>query len=395
MDGDWDNVHLACSSLDELDGGIPDSLTNNASLLDWEHTLSYSSYDPALEIVYASFDIDLPLLECCDKPRPHPTFNSLTSCPIPNPVFAPNPAFDTPHLAINDVQPGAFDVVQPRAIPRKPSRTPLNTMPSFPTLPQDLGAHLSLASSTLSWTRDARRILNVLCPRCGKSICTGSKLQTRRKCCPSSISEACIESAEARALREQLLPPHSVQPQGLSVSAPYTSTARLCTPEDFEDGNTIEVDMDGTYNFLSWIPLDWPRPDFFHSYPFQRHNNSMFGFIGYKFCAVDADGSSFRIRSYRCAGTVSVDGDQSCTECLCSHRQSQTPRPDVKRGAPHTSYMYRSHSQLHQVTDGLHDDLSRLHCVALNLGRRVGSLLKKLDDHRRFLMAIATGDSRV
>ncbi|TFY68887.1 hypothetical protein EVJ58_g746 [Rhodofomes roseus] len=213
MDGDWINVHLARLSLDELDGGIPDSLTNNASLLDWEHALSYSSYDPALEIVsYASFDIDLPLLDAATSPvpdvtqpalhvapdvaqhpspaafnvprpafqGPHPTFDSPhplsnvahPALDSPNPAFAPNPVFDTPHLAINVVQPGAFDVVQPARNPAQAlARTPLNTTPSSPTLPQgiglspavlatlppDLGAHLSLASSTLSWTRDARR----------------------------------------------------------------------------------------------------------------------------------------------------------------------------------------------------------------------------------------------
>ncbi|TFY54691.1 hypothetical protein EVJ58_g8710 [Rhodofomes roseus] len=320
MDGDWSNVHLARSFLDELDGEIPDSLTNNASLLDWEHALSYSSYDPALEIVYASFDIDLPLLDAATSPVPDVTQPALHVAPDvaqhpaafnvphpafqgPHPAFAPNPAFDTPHLAINVVQPGAFDVVQPARNPAQAlARTPLNTTPLSPTLPQghgiglspavlatlppDLGAHVSLASSTLSWTRDARQILNVLCPRCGKSICTGSKLQTNvkpleshmrgRKCCPSSISEARIESAEARSLREQLFPPHSAQPQGLSVSArratisesslapppglsstvadivsDYTPPLHaLCTPEDFEDGNTTVR----CYTSAEWAP---------------------------------------------------------------------------------------------------------------------------------------------
>lgn len=132
------------------------------------------------------------------------------------------------------------------------------------------------------------------------------------------------------------------------------------------DDLELEPDQQQT-TFCPGIPLDWPRLDFFHSYPFQRHDNSMFGFIGYKFCAVDADGSSFRIRSYRCAGTVSVDGDQSCTECLALTDKVKHLGQMSNEALPHTSYMYRSHSQLHQVTDGLHDDLSRLHCVVMLL----------------------------
>ncbi|KAI0067932.1 hypothetical protein BV25DRAFT_1911795 [Artomyces pyxidatus] len=59
---------------------------------------------------------------------------------------------------------------------------------------------------------------------------------------------------------------------------------------------------------------------------------------------------------------------------------------------PHTNHKYLTHEQLDQLVDDRDERLNKWKLKALNLARRVASVMRKLDDHRRFLMAVATGD---
>ncbi|KAH9836314.1 uncharacterized protein C8Q71DRAFT_76946 [Rhodofomes roseus] len=167
-------------------------------------------------------------------------------------------------------------------------------------------------------------------------------------------------------------------------------------PQDtsqMSSSTTVPTDFSPTPSCCG-IALVWPHADFFETYPFQRHDLSAPGSLGYKLCAVGDDGQSFRIQSYRCTGSLLVAGDEACVECLSLTGTVKHLAEMSGNARPHTNYKYRSHKQLNQVTEFLRGEVSRLRCMTLNLGRRVASVLKKLDDHRRFLMAIANGDPR-
>ncbi|KAH9921016.1 uncharacterized protein B0H18DRAFT_1121592 [Fomitopsis serialis] len=318
----------------------------------------------------------------------------------------------------------------------------------------------------LSWRRNTKQSLEVLCPRCNAWIRTGSKLRQTtqpleahmqgRRCNPSAILEAQAHT-ETQHAREAMLPipagPSPVYhvPGSLSDIAPLSEQAAmvqpmpsdsespalplfsfdLSTPADYTDEYTTDSDYDTQSDAESpatprvvcalpqrsstrtahvslqphpspaggdaphsaatqtpdpcasepyavdpallslWegdfanvphscpgIALNWPHEDFFQSYPFQRHDLSIPGFLGYRFCAVNSDGVSFRIRSVQCSGSLTVSEDAACPECLSLTDGVEHLGHMAREARPHTIYKYRSHAQLCDVAKHLKQKLS-------------------------------------
>ncbi|KDQ54169.1 hypothetical protein JAAARDRAFT_182553 [Jaapia argillacea MUCL 33604] len=138
------------------------------------------------------------------------------------------------------------------------------------------------------------------------------------------------------------------------------------------------------------IPLRWPRDHFFESYPFQRHEYSP-STIGYQFCAVEQNGQSFRVRSKHCNMYLVSDGSP-CLQCQSVTKEVERLASMAAKVSAHTNHKYLTHEQLRELLKERDETILALKRESLNLGQRCASLMQRVQDCRRFLMAVATGD---
>lgn len=130
---------------------------------------------------------------------------------------------------------------------------------------------------------------------------------------------------------------HPSEPSGSSSVLPEEPT--MDSPGIFND-RTIECP--GIY-------LDWPTGEFWSQYPFQRHEFSLHN-LGYKFCAVDGNGTQFRVRSDRCNRIPMPDGT-ACPECLGISKTVERLASMAQCAEPRTNHKYLSHQQLCGLLD--------------------------------------------
>ncbi|GJE91565.1 hypothetical protein PsYK624_077150 [Phanerochaete sordida] len=138
------------------------------------------------------------------------------------------------------------------------------------------------------------------------------------------------------------------------------------------------------------ISLDWPKDDFFATYPFQRHGYGMKS-LGYRFCYVESNGTRFRVRSDFCLGQRQSDG-APCLQCAAARSKVDHLADLASSVASHTNYKWLTHEQLRDLLREKDAALRKWKLMALSLTRKYGSVLDKLDDARRFIMAVATKD---
>ncbi len=90
--------------------------------------------------------------------------------------------------------------------------------------------------------------------------------------------------------------------------------------------------------------MDWPIGDLGEQYPFQRHGYSLQS-LGYKFCAVEKDGSQFRVRADQCEGTPMPNG-LACPNCQVVTPTVERLSKIARNAEHHTNYKYLNHQQL-------------------------------------------------
>jgi hypothetical protein len=156
------------------------------------------------------------------------------------------------------------------------------------------------------------------------------------------------------------------------------------------------------------IYLDWPTGDFWNQYPFHRHDYSLAS-LGYKFCAVEKDGTQFRVRADLCTRIPMLDGS-ACPDCKAITKTVERLVSMAHRAESHTNHKYLNHQQLRNLladrdetvkiwklkvcfSSQINQDTKLIFFVqAMNLSRKCASVFRKLDDCKRFVMAVATGD---
>ncbi|KAM5529996.1 hypothetical protein V8D89_010026 [Ganoderma adspersum] len=311
-----------------------------------------------------------------------------------------------------------------------------------PILGQPINSPSPLPDENLYWEFRGDGYWHVRCNLCGTMVNTGngraqktSALATHRtgKLCKKFRWNPHLESprveaiarAQAQTLRDVLLPP-SPSPNAWSRFLATGRPARTPSPSPDDMDNLFEVitphryrntvypglessdgsDMDvDTPIWLAphsppplehppprcpGILLDWPRDQFFESYPFQRHGFSASA-LGYHFCSVERNGSVFWVRSDSCS-RVQPLGHAACTGCMSVREKVARLATMAQFALPHTNHAYLTHEQLRELLRDRDQTLQRWKLKSLNLLRKCATALQKLDDYHRFVMAVATAD---
>ena len=90
------------------------------------------------------------------------------------------------------------------------------------------------------------------------------------------------------------------------------------------------------------IPLEWPLPHVYSTYPFQRHEDPTCD-PGYSIAK--HPGSDFWIKSHQCRRLSLPDGS-ACLECQTVRRKRDQLADLAQHILPHTSNKLRTHEQL-------------------------------------------------
>ena len=113
------------------------------------------------------------------------------------------------------------------------------------------------------------------------------------------------------------------------------------------------------------VPLNWPLPNLFQTYPFLRHEQTS-ARSSYQFCRVGAHAEDFWIQSEGCTRNCTVNG-AACVECeklpaLVAHLASV-----ANHAAPGTKYNLLSGTQLQRIARDKDDRLRSLRLDVSNL----------------------------
>ncbi|KIJ05111.1 hypothetical protein PAXINDRAFT_93883, partial [Paxillus involutus ATCC 200175] len=138
------------------------------------------------------------------------------------------------------------------------------------------------------------------------------------------------------------------------------------------------------------VPLDWPVGTIFETYPWTQHEYGAKS-LGYHFCAVEMDGRTFQIRSNSCTQNAGR-GMEACLECLST--QTTKARLQIEERAraasPHTPYQFLTHQQLRELLRSTTKDLNEYKLKVLGLSRKLSTMIRRLTDSKRLIMAIAS-----
>ncbi|KII84375.1 hypothetical protein PLICRDRAFT_701936 [Plicaturopsis crispa FD-325 SS-3] len=136
----------------------------------------------------------------------------------------------------------------------------------------------------------------------------------------------------------------------------------------------------------------WPAGSMYSTYPWQLHDTIT---PGYYFTKMTRTGCDFWARANGCS--VQIFADQ--TACLPCSQIAQSPKLlDMKRRAElplpaaHSGYEFYNHPQMKTQVRLLRGQINTQKLEILNLNRRLGTLLDKMDDFKRFVMAVGTMD---
>ncbi|KII88930.1 hypothetical protein PLICRDRAFT_29388 [Plicaturopsis crispa FD-325 SS-3] len=344
--------------------------------------------------------------------------------------FAPSDLYDTQHAM--DV-----DIAQDPDTSHLSYYDDASTLQRPPSVASYLGSAAlpsprSLNADDLEWDNngtDGKR--RVLCPYCGTWIQTGSYHKNTMPLTSHALGKLCrlgqqrFELARAQQARNRIFPSTSTASGSMSRArtAPPASPSRgtriefqIETPSKFMAGGEYDMEIDSSSDSMPspsshrpspdappshapealpatyecpGIHLDWPNDHFFETYPFHRHDLSL-NALGYKFCAVEKNGTEFRVRSDVCEGQ-SAHG-AICRNCADLTKTVERLAAMARDAAPHTNHRFLTYEQLRDMLRDRNKDIHLLRLDSLNVGKKCASLLKQLDDHRRFLMAVATGD---
>ncbi|KAK7006524.1 hypothetical protein R3P38DRAFT_2476106, partial [Favolaschia claudopus] len=143
------------------------------------------------------------------------------------------------------------------------------------------------------------------------------------------------------------------------------------------------------------VMLDWSPGPIFTTYPWSVHSDECTAKLGHRPDRFTGEGDETRIwlRSETCASLCDA-GTTECTPC----RQILAAKPvnDLEARAndapPHTPYQYLSHAQLVKMVHSSADEKNALQLKILNLTRQVARTSRRISDHKRLLMALATHD---
>ncbi|KAI0069219.1 hypothetical protein BV25DRAFT_1874832 [Artomyces pyxidatus] len=174
-------------------------------------------------------------------------------------------------------------------------------------------------------------------------------------------------------------------PSSRPVPAPHSPLPSLSNPFATCGASATRTSCPG-------IELEWPVGDVWSTYPWQHHGLKSSD-LGYQFWAIeesiDGSGIVFRIRADTCEGS----GDGSpCPSCRGVTKTVNHLADLSLYAAPRTNHKYLTHAQLTRLLEERDETVNTWKLKALNLARKVANLVRKLDDHRRFLMAVSTSD---
>ncbi|KAK6996106.1 hypothetical protein R3P38DRAFT_2472855, partial [Favolaschia claudopus] len=145
----------------------------------------------------------------------------------------------------------------------------------------------------------------------------------------------------------------------------------------------------------SGVMLNWAAGPIFKTYPWSVHLDECTAKLGFRPDRFTGEGDETRIwlRSDTCSG-ISDAGHAECTPCrrISDGKQIETMETRAKNAPPHTPYQYLSHAQLVSMLQKFADEKNTLQLKILSLTRQVGRTSKRLSDHKRLLMALATHD---
>ncbi|KIK79957.1 hypothetical protein PAXRUDRAFT_159904, partial [Paxillus rubicundulus Ve08.2h10] len=140
------------------------------------------------------------------------------------------------------------------------------------------------------------------------------------------------------------------------------------------------------------VRLDWPVGTIFETYPWMQHEYSAKS-LGYHFCAVEKDGRTFWIRSNTCTQLVRP-GQEGCPECS----STQTTRAHLRieecaqAASLHVPYQFLMHKQLRELLHNTTKELNEYKLKTLALCRKLSTMVNRLGDLKRLIMAVATSD---
>ncbi|THH06902.1 hypothetical protein EW146_g9475, partial [Bondarzewia mesenterica] len=174
--------------------------------------------------------------------------------------------------------------------------------------------------------------------------------------------------------------------------ARQSTTEPICisvqdSPESRSTENVLTITTTGCPS----IPLRWPSGSFFDTYPWQLHGYSLKS-LGYHLCAVERQGTEFRVRSDNCVGVQK--NSLPCMHCQQVTSTIAQLEERAKYAAPQTQYQYLTHCQLRDLLTVKNEQLDAYRLNSLNVVRKASASLRCLDDYRRFVMGVATYDVR-
>ncbi|KAJ7154444.1 hypothetical protein C8R43DRAFT_885149 [Mycena crocata] len=95
--------------------------------------------------------------------------------------------------------------------------------------------------------------------------------------------------------------------------------------------------------------------------------------------------------SKKCLKT-STPHSPHCQECESLHARLDDLARIARDARKGTNYKFLSHDQLRELLVERNEELNKLKLQTLNMGRRLGTFARKMDDFERLIMAIATND---
>lgn len=137
--------------------------------------------------------------------------------------------------------------------------------------------------------------------------------------------------------------------------------------EDSEDEPTmpyrsaVQLDHSDTtrHDSCPGIPLDWPLPNVYSTYPFQRHGNATCD-PGYYLSGTKQNGAEIWIKANGCTRRAFADGS-ACLPCQDARHKRDHLADLAKRSVlPHTSNKLRTHEQLSTRTQELWSEVESL-----------------------------------
>ncbi|EIW60547.1 uncharacterized protein TRAVEDRAFT_45797 [Trametes versicolor FP-101664 SS1] len=139
------------------------------------------------------------------------------------------------------------------------------------------------------------------------------------------------------------------------------------------------------------IRIPWPVGNAYTTYPFAIHAED--SAVGFQVCGIEDEGKLLVIRADGCLD-VAAGAALACMRCT-TVPTSRNWSGIVARAtvlSKYTPYAYRSHAQMRDVAGTLTSEVKKLRLKELNDIRRRGTCIERLDDYKRFSMAIATMD---